>query len=512
MTLSKSFIYEINTWVWLNDLSRRYQRPVQLGDVPEEVLDELARLNVDFIWFMGIWQRSPAARASALNYTHEYRHVLPDLTDDDVIGSAYAIGAYEVDYHLGGREGLAALRRRLADRGLKLILDFVPNHVATDHHWVTQRPDCMIRGSRDILMKHPGLFFETHSPDGKPLVIGHGRDPYFPAWIDTAQLNALSPEYRQVACETLLDIATQCDGVRCDMAMLMMNEIFSKTWGTFLAGTVPQTEFWEEVIPVIKAQYGEFLFIAEVYWDMEYELIRQGFDLTYDKVLYDRILESHAGKVREHLLAALDFQIRQVRFIENHDESRIAATAGIERSRAAATLICTLPGVVLLHDGQLMARKVKLPMQIKRQPNEPLNHALSTFYYRLLAETHASVYRHGTWQMLDLSPLHEGVNTHNNLLAYSWRSGDDLRLVVVNVTPNWSQAVIQPGDWPAMTGGIWSLYDVLRGAYHIYDGDKLVTEGLTVEMEPFQSCIFRFERLDETSHLWGDRARKSGSE
>ncbi len=132
----KHFIYEINTWVWLNTLSRHYNKPITLDNVPDSALDEIARPGLDMIWLMGVWQRSVRGRENALTYKHEYRSALPDLTDDDVIGSAYAVGDYVVDERIGGRAGLAALRERLKARGLSLMLDFVPNHLAIDHPWV----------------------------------------------------------------------------------------------------------------------------------------------------------------------------------------------------------------------------------------------------------------------------------------------------------------------------------------------------------------------------------------
>jgi len=210
----KPFIYQINTWVWLNELSRKYRRPITLESVPDEVLNDLAALQVDCIWLMGIWTRSTAARQSALRYTHEYKPALPDLKQDDVVGSAYAVGSYQVDEHLGGRTGLAAFRRRLAAHSLKLLLDFVPNHVSTDHAWVGVHTDRMLLGTPELLQKRPDDFFSTRNALGKKLVVAHGRDPHFSGWIDTAQINAFSPSARRAALNTLLDIASQCDSRR----------------------------------------------------------------------------------------------------------------------------------------------------------------------------------------------------------------------------------------------------------------------------------------------------------
>ncbi len=505
---SKPLIYEINTAVWLTELSKKYERPITLSDVPDETLDYIAGFNFDVVWMMGVWKRSKAARRSALNYMHEYRPVLPDLTDQDVSGSAYAIGEYVVDPSFGGREGLANLRERLKQRGIQLILDFVPNHIATDHPWVTQKPHYMVRGTQAQLELGSDLFFTTKNKKGQTLIIGHGRDPYFPGWIDTAQLNAFSLDLRQAITETLLDIASQCDGVRCDMAMLMVNSIFTNTWGSHLQETAPETEFWQDIIPAIKEARPDFKFIAEVYWDMEYVLLEQGFDFTYDKRLYDRIISGNIGGLRAHLHAALFFQKQQVRFIENHDEPRAASALGFEKGRPAATLICTLPGAVLIHDGQLIGRHVKLPVQISRQPQEPAHHALEGFYQKLLHEAINPIYHKGQWQIFEVVPPYPGNTSYGGLMVYGWKLEDEFRLIAVNLTHIWSQGIIRIQNWDGLRGSHWGLFDVL-GRVSIYrNGNEIIDNGLYVELEPFQSQIFRFDRLSEDDlaqlqHLMG---------
>ena len=147
-----------------------------------------------------------------------------------------------MDARLGGPDGLAAARAALAERGLGLILDFVPNHVAPDHPWTRAHPEYFVRGSDEDLERDPASFVRA---DGG--VLANGRDPYFPAWPDVVQLNAFSPELRAAATETLGAIAAQCDGVRCDMAMLMMNDVFERTWGD-RAGPRPADEYWPGVI------------------------------------------------------------------------------------------------------------------------------------------------------------------------------------------------------------------------------------------------------------------------
>lgn len=506
----KLFIYEVNTWVWLSHLSQRYNRAITLANVPAKAIESLARPNVDVIWMMGVWKRSEYARAHALKYKHEYVRVLPDAQDDDIIGSAYSIAEYEVDERLGGREGLAAFRQQLAKRGLRLILDYVPNHIAVDHAWVHKHPKFIVRGKVKDLNERRGDFFRHSGSNSgstggsnsgpnqqfnrrKP-VLAHGRDPYFPGWTDTAQLNAFNPDLRQAVRDTLLDIASQCDGVRCDMAMLMMNEIFANTWNGYV-GKPPLDDYWPSIIPAVKAHSPEFLFIAEVYWGREWAIIQQGFDYAYDKTLYDRIVEGDVQKIRQHLVAHIDFQKHLVRFIENHDEPRAYQQMGPEKSFPAATLICTLPGACLLHDGQLSGYQAKLPVQIRRGPAEREDTKLFEHYLKLLRETRDPIYQHGEWYLFELKPAGPHDTTYRNLLAYGWRErGKAYRLIVVNLTATKSYARLPCDHWNELKGQRWRLHDVDDGAVYERNGDEMLANGLFIELHPYESHVFRFER------------------
>jgi hypothetical protein len=488
----KPLIYQINTWVWLDTLSRNYGWPVTLENVPDKILDDLASYHIQVVWLMGIWTRSHAARSSALKYAAQYKPALPDLTFDDIIGSPYAVGAYQVDENLGGRRGLAAFRQRLQERGIRLILDFVPNHVATDHAWVRVHPDYLVLGTPKDLEKNASNFFSAKDATGRTIVVAHGRDPHFPGWIDTAQVNAFSPGARKATAATLLDIASQCDGVRCDMAMLLLNNVFTNTWHDYVSAA-PENEFWEEIIPQVKGAYPDFLFMAEVYWDLEARLQTLGFELTYDKRLYDRIMDTKPKAIYDHLKAPLGFQHRLVRFIENHDEQRAAETLGLTKSRAAAVLITTLPGAALLHDGQLIGRRVKLPVHLGRQPFEPPNEELNDFYKHLLAETCHPIYQEGEWKLFSIEPGKEN-DTHDNLLAYGWRAAAERRLVIVNITGQQSQGHVKLSEWPEVEKGDWNLDDLLANQRYPRKGKVLKNPGLYVDLGPYQAHIFRFEQ------------------
>lgn len=488
----KPVIYQINTWVWLNSLSRAFKRPVTLANIPDKVLDELVSYHIDAVWLMGVWHRSPAAVYSALNYLHEYRPALPDITPDDIAGSPYAVGMYQVDENLGGRTGLAFLRGRLRERGIRLILDYVPNHVATDHAWIRVHPDYMVQGRPHDLKARSSDFFQTKDAFGRSYIVAHGRDPYFPGWVDTAQLNAFDPHLRRAALMTLLDIASQCDGIRCDMAMLMLNDVFAHTWGSYV-GSRPKTEYWDEIIPPVKKAYPDFLFMAEVYWDMESRLQQLGFDYTYDKRLYDRLREGGAVGVNAHLIAPLDFQRHLVRFIENHDEQRAASAFGVGRSLPTAALICTLPGATLLHDGQFTGRRIKLPVQIGRQPDEPVNKDLKAYYLKLLAELRAPVYQEGQWWFFHVNPGKED-GSHHHLVAHGWRSDKDHVVVVANLSDHRAHGHVSLAGWPEVASGNWLLEDVLDGSRYERGGTNLHSPGLYVDLRGYQSHIFHLRQ------------------
>ncbi len=198
-------------------------------------------------------------------------------------------------------------------------------------------------------------------------VFACGRDPFFPAWPDVLQLNAFQPGLRQAVVDTISSIAGQCDGIRCDMAMLLLNSVFERTWGQ-RAGQQPATEYWADVIPTIKKVHPDFLFIAEAYWDLEYTLQQQGFNFCYDKRLYDRLEHESAESVRLHLCADPEYQEKLLRFIENHDEPRAAATFLPAKERAAAVTTSTLPGARLFHEGQFEGRKIRVPVFLGRRP------------------------------------------------------------------------------------------------------------------------------------------------
>jgi hypothetical protein len=310
-------------------------------------------------------------------------------------------------------------------------------------------------------------------------IYARGRDPYFPAWPDVLQLNPFEPALRRAVIETVSSIAQQCDGMRCDMAMLVLNSIFVRTW-CGLAGPRPATEYWVDVISSIKKKYPGFLFIAETYWDLEWELQQQSFDFCYDKKLYDRLEHANAESIRLHLCADLAYQGKLLRFIENHDEPRAAATFALAKERAVALTIATLPGIKLFHEGQFEGRKVRLPVFLSRRPDEPVDQDVHEFYKKLLQAVNRPIFREGQWSLCDRTGWPDNAS-FQNLVTWNWVKDEERYLIIVNLSDRPVQARVRV-PWANVGGGNWQLIDVLSSVTYERDGDEIRLPGLYVEL------------------------------
>jgi hypothetical protein len=268
------------------------------------------------------------------------------------------------------------------------------------------------------------------------------------------------------------------------MAMLMTNDIFGKTWGE-RAGARPEREFWPAIIAGLRDQHPDTVLIAEAYWDMEWELQQQGFQFCYDKRLYDRLLEQNPPDLRGHLQADLGYQSHLVRFLENHDEPRIATKLPSFLQRAAAVTIATLPGATMWHEGQFSGRLVRPPVFLDRRPDEPLDPDLAAWYRRLLDVVASSRVRTGGWQLLEAAGWPDN-QSGRNLIAWAWTPADSAarrHVIVVNLSQTQAQAEIRL-PWPDLGGRRWRLFDLLSGNDFSRDGSELTDSGLYVDLEP----------------------------
>jgi glycosidase len=381
MSSASPLIFELN--------ARLYGR--RFNDITHSDLAYFRRLGFSHVWLMGIWRISPEVLAISKRFNPAFE------------GSPYAVPAYEVNPELGDEDDLASLRARAHREGLRILVDFVPNHTAIDAPLIDEHPDFYISYNPEAREERSEWYFTTASDR----LIAYGRDPYFPPWVDTAQLDYSNPELRRHQTHVLGRLASLADGVRCDMAMLLLREQIKqlwfprKSWEWFNA-RMPD-EFWRHAIADTRRVNPEFLFIAEAYWGKEPYLQQLGFDYTYNKTLYDRLAGRGWDALVDYLeMTSREFLFHSLHFIENHDEERAQHIFGPDMHRQVAALVVTLPGAPLIHQGQMEGWREKLPVQIVRErKKEEDDRALMEFYAKLLRLGSDPLFRAGRFHPFD---------------------------------------------------------------------------------------------------------------
>jgi hypothetical protein len=358
----------------------------------------------------------------------------------------------------------------------------VPNHAGLDHPWLIEHPERFMPGRVGSKESFP------QDGPGDTRWIAHAKDPWFPAWIDTAQVDVRLAETRAALIGELRAVARRCDGVRCDMSMLLLNDVFARTWSGHprAEATVPG-EFWAEAIAACRRP--GFLFLAEAYWDMEERLQALGFDYTYDKRVTDFVVEENGAGLQRHLVGkSRDFLQRSVHFIENHDEPRVAGRLGLAAHRAASLLILGLPGMHLLHDGQLAGAKVRASVHLQRRLAEPTEPFVSAWYQELLEALPRSRVGRGEGRILQPSKIHDD-SIWEQAVVVRWH-GDDASgcfdLLVVNITPAAGRCRI---DFPPGAGEIpaWTMRSRLQSSKErqFVRAECRPREGILLDIPPY---------------------------
>jgi hypothetical protein len=385
-------LYELNTRVWLRELSELAGRPLTIADVPDSDIRHWVNLGFTHVWAMGIWQIGPQAQRLAVGHWREHWHLEIPSTEGDVHGSPYAIQDYAVDSRIGRPLDLLMFKERLNHAGLRLILDFVPNHFGIDSPEPRRYPARFVQASSPL----DGTFHCETTLGTR--YFAHGRDPYFPPWEDTVQIDYRVAEVQEMMSSIAQTISMFGDGLRCDMAMLLLPEIFCDVWKNFPAVGSHRTSanFWNRTIPHIRQLQPNAELIAEVYWDREESLQDAGFDYTYNKRVTDFLMRGQDAELADFLYERRPAYLRRsVHFLENHDEQRVAAILPFRRHKAAAALILFLPGMALLHDGQLEGRTHFSRIQMNKRIPEEVDRSIQAFYFDLLQKLQKTHVRRG---------------------------------------------------------------------------------------------------------------------
>ena len=491
-------LYEINTRVWI----KRFGEKSTLNTISLDVFQKLADKGINIIWLMGIWKTCASTVEKycfEIDLISAYNNSLKDWHKEDIIGSPFAIDKYEVNPLLGNLNDLLELKYKLNEMGLKLFLDFIPNHFSADSTLIKTIPEIFLEADEDLFQKDPFTYFRHDCLNANNeiynKIFAHGRDPLFPAWRDTIQVNFFELKARTFLVENLLKLTELCDGVRCDMAMLPLNNVFHNTWSGVLnkfGYKKPQEEFWKIAIDAVKAKSPDFIFMAESYWDLEWDLQQLGFDFTYDKRLTDRLSGDNLQNIYAHLRAELSFQLKSVRFLENHDEKRAVVKFGKQKSIAAAVVISTIPGMKFYFDGQFEGKKIKLPLQLGREPDEKVSETKKSFYNKLLEITSHEIFKYGEWSLLEPLQASDKNDTYRNIFTWQWKYKDEFRIIIINYSDSTSQCrlVFQTDS----SDSTIILNDLLNDQKYFRKISEITGLGLFIELKSYNSHIFSIEK------------------
>ncbi len=493
-------VLEVNAPLWCAGFaSKKKGSAGTLDAVPDSAVADIASKGYDALWLMGAWTRG--TRSKEIAQAHEglrrdFDAALPGWTAADITSSPFSICQYRTAPGLGGDEAMQRFRKRLNKKGLSLILDFVPNHTACDHPWVTSRPDLYVCAPEGYAPDRPWNFFQADTSAGRK-TIAHGRDPFFDGWTDTAQLDYRNTETRSAMIEELAAISRSCDGLRCDMAMLVLADVFKRTWDhvPFPGGEPANCEFWSESLDAVRKEHPGFIFTAEAYWGLENRLAELGFDYVYDKILLDALIRRDIRQIDGMIgrdPQGLDWGLR---FLENHDEERAAKAFQPESQPACAVVALTLPGARLLQDGQAEGARTRLPVQMSRRPAEEPDPAASALYSALLPVLASETLKSGQWRRLEPRNVSCTDWTSSNLLAWRWElQGRSAVLCAANLSQEQSKAWL-PVQIRGLRDRITTWKDALDGTVYVRDGDELCDVGLYVQLDPGKAHVLVLEDM-----------------
>ena len=477
-----------NTLVWLDQLSRRYRRPVErLDQVPDEELDTLARRGFTALWLIGVWERSPASR-----------DIKRRMGNPDAEASAYALAEYRVSDGLGGDAALADLRDRAWRRGIRLASDMVPNHTGIDSRWVVEHPERFLAWphgdppypsysfSGPDLSSDPrvGVFIEDHYWDrsdaaivfkrvdrasGEVRYLYHGNDGTHMPWNDTAQLDFLRADTREAVIGTILEVARRFSIIRFDAAMTLTRKHFQRLWfpEPGRGGDIPSragnglaraefdrrmpAEFWREVVDRAAAEVPDTLLLAEAFWLLEGYFVRTlGMHRVYNSAFMNMLKTEDNAGYRLTLRNTLEFDPgvleRFVNFMSNPDEQTAVEQFGSgEKYLVVAVLLATLPGLPMFAHGQVEGFREKYGMEFRRafwdeEPDPGLLERHERLVFPLLRRRHLFA-RAARFRLYDLVALEGWVN--EDVFAYSNAAGTERALVLGNNSPRHARGWIR---------------------------------------------------------------------
>ena len=475
------FLYEINTRPWLYELSIKYKKSItKLRDIPLEEFDYLAENGVDYIWMMGVWKLG--TYGLEFDKKQSYTKYLPDCTLDDVIGSPYAVYEYTCNPEIGVDEDLTWLKSQINKKGMKLMLDFVPNHSAVDTPQATSAPEMYIRAPE-------GVKDETRYTEAG---LAYGANKNHFTWMDVLQWNYFEPRTIEFMKNNIIKILNYADAIRCDVAYQELNDVFEITWPDELKAygySKPSVEFWSYAINEAKKINPDVIFLAEAYDDIYNEmLVNLGFDYAYNRNILKKLMIS-AKEFKEYIKDKDgNFWKDKANFVENHDELRAVYNMGgnYQKAKAAGTIAATIGGMIFMNHGQWIGKKNMLDVHLRRCEDEPINTEIQNHYKKLNQIIKDKAFRGENYYYIE----NMSGDKKEDFISYIREEDKSHYLVVVNFSDNDGCANVPIYNIKGFRYSL--LYDVLNEEEYIENLDDIKNKGLNVCLKAWESQIFKY--------------------
>ena len=538
-----------STYVWLDQLSRRYRRDIsRLDQIPDEELDALAASGFTALWLIGLWERSEASR--------RIKHL---RGQPDAVASAYALYDYTIAGDLGGEEAYKDLRDRAYQRSIRLASDMVPNHVGIDGRWVVERPDWFVQLDHSPYQGYTftgpdlsddervGLYLEDHYYDGTDAAvvfkrvdrssgeerhIYHGNDGTSMPWNDTAQLDYLKGEVREAVVQTILAVARRFPIIRFDAAMTLAKRHIQRLWypPPGAGGAIPSRshygamtpeafeaalpeEFWREVVDRVAAEVPDTLLLAEAFWMMEGYFVRTlGMHRVYNSAFMNMLKREENDKYRMSLKNILEFEPeilkRFVNFMNNPDEETAVHQFGKDdKYFGVCALMATMPGLPMFGHGQIEGFQEKYGMEYRRPKLEEAPDTDLVARHRReifpLLHRRAQFAEAENFHLFDLVAPEGHVN--EDVFAYANRVDGHASLVVFNNKFDHARGRIRLASRSKLSEGVTLaealglksgaddfavFHNQISGLEHLYRSRDLFEHGLHIELDAFKYQVF----------------------
>lgn len=411
-------LFQINTRNLLKDLEID-----SVSKIPLSFWHNLKSQGFGMIWMLGVWQ--------ICDFSSQYAKQNPNLFDlannadltlvhKEFVGSCFAIEDYDFDPKIGSNQDFLKLKQDLNSLGFKLILDFIPNHFGRSTKLLQTNPEIFLTALENRFGQTFEVQQENESKQSKnSTFVYYGKDPHFEPWIDTVQLDYTKLATRKFMQSRLQSIANVCDGIRCDMAMLILPKVFNQTWKLAIENQDFDQDFWQESIASIKAKDPNFIFLAEVYWDLESQIYELGFDYVYNKDFLDSLLTSNGQWLEQSLKIP-----NSIFNLENHDEPRSTKLFLNREKLSAIAILVFSPGLQLYQNGQIEGNSTRLPIQLCAKQIFPTDFGLQTFYFGLFNLVSGDLFRDDSHFFF--------VRFDDNLITLVWKNQTTVVMLIVN--------------------------------------------------------------------------------